>query len=104
MYCLYRSLSSHALAALAEFHAEKDAHRKTFEKLKTGAAPRAGAVSGVVGPGGDDDVEEEEDDTPAEDPDQQQLSMAAFTEDWNESRFWVRNSSSHEDKVNCTCM
>ncbi|EEU35042.1 uncharacterized protein NECHADRAFT_37472 [Fusarium vanettenii 77-13-4] len=69
LYCLCRSLSSHALAALAEFHAEKDAHRKTFEKLKTGAAPRAGAVPGV-------------------DPDQQQLSMAAFTEDWNESQFW----------------
>ncbi|KAM6518049.1 Protein-lysine N-methyltransferase efm5 [Fusarium solani] len=35
------SLSSHALAALAEFHAEKDAHRKTFEKLKTGVAPQS---------------------------------------------------------------
>ncbi|KAF5008809.1 hypothetical protein FDECE_4922 [Fusarium decemcellulare] len=76
----YRSLSSHALAALAEFHAEKDAHRKTFEQLKTGAAPRAGAGAGVVEPGDEDDTEE--------DPDQAQLSMAAFTEDWNESQFW----------------
>ncbi|KAJ3528849.1 hypothetical protein NM208_g10018 [Fusarium decemcellulare] len=74
------SLSSHALAALAEFHAEKDAHRKTFEQLKTGAAPRAGAGAGVVEPGDEDDTEE--------DPDQAQLSMAAFTEDWNESQFW----------------
>ncbi|KAF4463579.1 NADH-ubiquinone oxidoreductase 40 kDa subunit mitochondrial [Fusarium albosuccineum] len=79
----YRSLSSHALAALAEFHAEKDAHRKTFEQLKTGAAPRAGAGAGVVEPGDEDDTEE--------DPDQAQLSMAAFTEDWNESQFWVRS-------------
>lgn len=87
---------------MAEFHAEKDARRKTFEKLKTGPAPRAGAVPGVVGPGGDDDVEEEEaDNTPDEDPDQQQLSMAAFTEDWNESQFWVRNKFLDEGYNTC---
>ncbi|KAH7212365.1 putative N6-adenine methyltransferase-domain-containing protein [Fusarium oxysporum Fo47] len=74
------SLSSHALAALAEFHAEKDAHEKTFEKLRTGAAPRAGAGLGVVEP--------EDEDPVAEDADDQPLSMAAFTEDWNESQFW----------------
>ncbi|KAH7253459.1 putative N6-adenine methyltransferase-domain-containing protein [Fusarium redolens] len=74
------SLSSHALAALAEFHAEKDAHEKTFEKLRTGAAPRAGAGLGVVEP--------EDEDPIAEDADDQPLSMAAFTEDWNESQFW----------------
>ncbi|KAF5609844.1 NADH-ubiquinone oxidoreductase 40 kDa subunit mitochondrial [Fusarium subglutinans] len=77
---LSRSLSSHALAALAEFHAEKDAHEKTFEKLRTGAAPRAGAGLGVVEP--------EDEDPVAEDADDQPLSMAAFTEDWNESQFW----------------
>ncbi|KAF5548463.1 NADH-ubiquinone oxidoreductase 40 kDa subunit mitochondrial [Fusarium napiforme] len=77
---LFRSLSSHALAALAEFHAEKDAHEKTFEKLRTGAAPRAGAGLGVVEP--------EDEDPVAEDADNQPLSMAAFTEDWNESQFW----------------
>ncbi|CAG2011884.1 unnamed protein product, partial [Fusarium graminearum] len=74
------SLSSHALAALAEFHAEKDAHEKTFQKLRTGAAPRAGAGLGVVEP--------EDEDPVAEDVDDQPLSMAAFTEDWNESQFW----------------
>ncbi|CEI40126.1 unnamed protein product [Fusarium venenatum] len=74
------SLSSHALTALAEFHAEKDAHEKTFQKLRTGAAPRAGAGLGVVEP--------EDEDPIAEDVDDQPLSMAAFTEDWNESQFW----------------
>ncbi|GKU02678.1 nadh-ubiquinone oxidoreductase 40 kda mitochondrial [Fusarium langsethiae] len=74
------SLSSHALAALAEFHAEKDAHEKTFQKLRTGAAPRTGAGLGVVEP--------EDEDPVAEDVDDQPLSMAAFTEDWNESQFW----------------
>ncbi|KAF4983817.1 hypothetical protein FZEAL_854 [Fusarium zealandicum] len=78
-------LSSHALAALAEFHAENDARRKTFEKLKTGPAPKAGAVPDVIGARQDGDNTEEE---PEEEPDQQPLSMAAFTEDWNESQFW----------------
>ncbi|KAM0262821.1 hypothetical protein ACHAPA_009054 [Fusarium lateritium] len=74
------SLSSHALAALAEFHAEKDAHEKNFEKLRTGAAPRTGAGLGVVEP--------EDEDPVTEDVDNEALSMAAFTEDWNESQFW----------------
>lgn len=73
------------MAALAEFHAEKDAHEKTFEKLRTGAAPRAGAGLGVVEP--------EDEDPVAEDADDQPLSMAAFTEDWNESQFWVRKTT-----------
>jgi hypothetical protein len=72
------------LAALAEFHAEKDARVQTFEKLRTGAAPRAGAGLGVVEP--------EDEDPIAEDADDQPLSMAAFTEDWNESQFWVRKT------------
>ncbi|KAI6748459.1 hypothetical protein HG530_015495 [Fusarium avenaceum] len=76
-----RSLSSHALAALAEFHAEKDAHEKNFEKLRTGAAPRTGAGLGVVEP--------EDEDPITEDVDNEPLSMAAFTEDWNESQFWL---------------
>jgi hypothetical protein len=70
------------LAALAEFHAEKDAHEKTFEKLRTGAAPRTGAGLGAIEP--------EDEDPIAEDVDNEPLSMAAFTEDWNESQFWVR--------------
>lgn len=57
-------LSSHALAALAEFNAEKDAHEERFEKLK------AQAEANAAGGGGP-------------------LSMEAFTEDWNESQFWV---------------
>jgi hypothetical protein len=73
------------LAALAEFHAEKDAHEKNFEKLRTGAAPRAGAGLGVVEP--------EDEDPVTEDVDNEPLSMAAFTEDWNESQFWVRKQN-----------
>lgn len=89
-----RSLSSHALAALAEFHAEKDAHEKTFEKLRTGAAPRAGAGLGVVEP--------EDEDPVAEDADDQPLSMAAFTEDWNESQFWVRKTTCTNNTLSCS--
>ncbi|KAF4334557.1 NADH-ubiquinone oxidoreductase 40 kDa subunit mitochondrial [Fusarium beomiforme] len=81
------SLSSHALAALAEFHAEKDAHEKTFEKLRTGAAPRAGAGLGVVEPEDEDPITEDADDQP--------LSMAAFTEDWNESQFWFLDETAY---------
>lgn len=54
-----RTLSAHALAALASFNAEKDEHAQKFEKLK--------AAAEADGP----------------------LSMEAFTEDWNESQFWV---------------
>ena len=52
-------LSAHALAALAEFHADRDAHESKFNDLKAQA---------------DQDA---------------QLSMEAFTEDWNKSQFWV---------------
>ena len=54
-----RTLSAHALAALAAFNADKDEHAKKFDKLK--------AEAEADGP----------------------LSMEAFTEDWNESQFWV---------------
>jgi hypothetical protein len=59
-----RTLSSHALAALAEFNAEKDARRERFEELK--AAVENSHARGRI------------------------LSMDAFGEDWNESQFWVR--------------
>ncbi|KAL2210520.1 hypothetical protein CC79DRAFT_1394757 [Sarocladium strictum] len=52
------TLSAHALAALADFNAEKDEHAKKFEKLKEAAE--------ADGP----------------------LSMDAFKEDWNASQFW----------------
>lgn len=64
-----RTLSSHALAALAEFQAEKDDHRKRFEKLRDVPGDDGGEIDALV-------------DEP--------LSMAAFAEDWNESQFWVR--------------
>ncbi|KAM4062258.1 putative N6-adenine methyltransferase [Hirsutella rhossiliensis] len=59
------TLSSHALAALTEFNAEKDAHRARFEKLQ--------AKAEAQGP----------------------LSMEAFTEDWNESQFWYSDEVAH---------
>ncbi|OAA49506.1 hypothetical protein NOR_01429 [Metarhizium rileyi] len=53
------TLSGHALAALAEFNAERDAHQFKFDRLKAQ---------------GEEDA---------------QLSVEAFTENWNESQFWV---------------
>ncbi|KAI5460255.1 putative N6-adenine methyltransferase-domain-containing protein [Mariannaea sp. PMI_226] len=66
------TLSSHALAALAEFQSEKDDHLKKFERLK--AAP-------VDGP------------TLKQSDGDELLSMAAFAEDWNESQFWYSDES-----------
>lgn len=57
------TLSTHALDALKQFYTERDTHAERFEKLKAGADRSA----------------------QSEEP----LSMEAFTEDWNESQFWV---------------
>jgi hypothetical protein len=54
------TLSAHALAALKSFEAEKDEHQAKFQKLKAEAENNA------------------------------LLSIDAFSEDWNESQFWVR--------------
>ncbi|KAG6003846.1 hypothetical protein E4U21_001645 [Claviceps maximensis] len=56
-------LSANALAALAEFHAERDAHETKFNELKAQA---------------DQDA---------------QFSMEAFTEDWNKSQFWYSDET-----------
>ncbi|KAF6841544.1 nadh-ubiquinone oxidoreductase 39 kda [Colletotrichum musicola] len=68
-FFFYTVLSSHALAALAEFNAEKDAHQERFEKLRAQAEANA-AGDGV-------------------------LSMEAFTEDWNESQFWYSDETAN---------
>ncbi len=62
---LHRSLSSSALDALKSFYAERDAHADRFAQLKEAAEERH--AGGHGGP----------------------LSMEAFSEDWNESQFWV---------------
>lgn len=61
-------LSADTLAALAEFNAEKDAHKQKFDKLKAAAEEDA------------------------------HLSMEAFTEDWNESQFWVPVTVLHQPR------
>jgi hypothetical protein len=55
-------LSSSALDALKEFYAERHAHDEEFAKLQAKAEALHAAG---------------------------QLSMDSFTEDWNESQFWV---------------
>jgi EEF1A lysine methyltransferase 1 len=55
-------LSNTTLDALKEFYADRDAHEKLFEDLKSASQ---------------------------EDAVQQSLTMDAFAEDWNESQFWV---------------
>lgn len=57
------ALSSHALGALKEFYAERDSHADKFARLKEAAEQNAAEGK--------------------------PLSMDAFTEDWNESQFWV---------------
>ncbi|TPX09577.1 uncharacterized protein E0L32_009178 [Thyridium curvatum] len=64
-------LSSHALDALKDFYAERDAHNKKFAELQSAAEARA-AAGGAP---------------------QQPLSMEAFTEDWNESQFWYSDET-----------
>ncbi|KAL9945025.1 hypothetical protein ACHAO5_005330 [Verticillium nonalfalfae] len=61
------ALSSHALAALAEFNAEKDAHQKRFEELN--AKAEENAARNVP------------------------LSMSVFEEDWNKSQFWYSDET-----------
>lgn len=65
------TLSSHALDALKDFYADRDARAKQFEELKA--------------------VSEEE----ASGRAQQPLSMEAFTEDWNESQFWYSEETAN---------
>jgi len=65
-----RVLSSSTLAALEDFYTERDEHARRFADLKAQAEESASARE--QGP----------------------LSMDAFTEDWNESQFWVSKSPS----------
>lgn len=65
---IIRALSSHALAALQEFYADRDAHEERFERLKEAA---------------------ERNDAGQTEP----LSMQVFAEDWNKSQFWVGDSA-----------
>lgn len=65
-------LSGHALAALQDFYTERDAHTHKFEQLR-------GAID--VGP--------EASPADGENSKGNGLSIDAFTEDWNESQFWV---------------
>ena len=60
----YSELSSATLDALKDFYADRHAHQKQFEDLKAEIED----VSSTSAP----------------------LTMDAFTEDWNESQFWVR--------------
>ncbi|UNI17305.1 Protein-lysine N-methyltransferase efm5 [Purpureocillium takamizusanense] len=61
------TLSAHALAALAEFQAEKQDRKAKFDRLR---------------------AEAEEDDVP--------LSMDAFAEDWNASQFWYSDETARK--------
>jgi hypothetical protein len=62
---LRRSLPASTLDALKAFYAERDARAEEFNRLKV----QAEAVHAAI---------------------EKPLSMEAFTEDWNESQFWVR--------------
>lgn len=74
--CPHRSLSSTALDALKAFYAERDARAEHFRKLKTLAEEQHAADVATAAAGAN-----------------MKLSMEAFTEDWNESQFWVGSPS-----------
>lgn len=77
---LRRSLPASTLDALKAFYAERDARAEEFNKLKV----QAEAVHAAI---------------------EKPLSMDTFTEDWNESQFWVwflqSTSSLSELRVGC---
>jgi pyrroloquinoline quinone (PQQ) biosynthesis protein C len=64
-----RVLSSHALQALAEFNAEREAQAKELERLMSQAAVK--------------------------DAQEAPISIESFAEDWEESQFWVNPSQTH---------
>ncbi|KAI8627504.1 putative N6-adenine methyltransferase-domain-containing protein [Xylariaceae sp. FL1651] len=70
-----RTLSASSLAALQEFYSERDAHTEKFEKLKA-------------------QVEADHQDRAAGGP-APELSIHAFTEDWNESQFWYSDETAN---------
>lgn len=76
-----RTLSSSALDALKDFYKERDEREKRFAELQAvaeaAAAAKAKAAADALAAAAAAD---------ALLPD---LSMAAFTEDWNKSQFWV---------------
>lgn len=76
----FRTLSSSALDALKDFYKERDEREKRFAELQAvaEAAAKAKATADAEAAAAADAA--------AALPD---LSMAAFTEDWNKSQFWV---------------
>ncbi|KAI1826590.1 putative N6-adenine methyltransferase-domain-containing protein [Xylaria intraflava] len=76
------TLSADALAALQEFYTERDAHAGKFEMLKARAEKGEAAV----------DVEKPGDRGAVVGP---ELSIHAFTEDWNESQFWYSDKTAN---------
>lgn len=79
-----RTLSSHALDALKEFYADRDARAKQFEQLKAEAEDKHAAAHGDGGSGAAASAG-----SSSSKLIKYPLSMDAFTEDWNESQFWV---------------
>ena len=73
------TLSSYALDALKEFYAERDADADRFARLKEESA----AAADTGGAGAGDAAAANGNGKP------RVLSMDVFTEDWNESQFWV---------------
>ncbi|KAK4108206.1 hypothetical protein N656DRAFT_446691 [Canariomyces notabilis] len=65
------TLSSSTLDALKQFYAERDARAEQFAKLKAQAEEQHAAAATNAG----------------------QLSIEAFTEDWNESQFWYSDET-----------
>lgn len=78
----FRTLSSHALDALKEFYADRDARAKQFEQLKNEAEDKHAAAHDD---GGGPAASAGSSNSKLKYP----LSMEVFTEDWNESQFWV---------------
>ncbi|RWA03192.1 hypothetical protein EKO27_g11913, partial [Xylaria grammica] len=87
------TLSADALAALTEFYAERDAQTEKLEMLKArveGDDPRGEDAGEKAREAGNGSAAPE-------------LSIHTFTEDWNESQFWVRRPSCRRGEALVFC-
>ncbi|KAI1347906.1 putative N6-adenine methyltransferase-domain-containing protein [Xylaria sp. FL0043] len=95
------TLSAGALAALAEFYAERDAQAEKLEKLKARVGADEGEAEAEAEAEAEDENQKGKRTTQGRrrggeglhEPTGAELSIHTFTEDWNESQFWYSDET-----------